>query len=184
MNIVSRILTLLGGIVLVIMIGLTCLSVAGRLLNGMLHASDTALAQYLLDFGVGPINGDFEMVEVGMAFAVFAFLPLCHLNGGHARVDVFADLLPRRAKRCITVSVETAFALVLCLIAVQLFDGMLSKRDTGQTSFLLEFPIWWGYLLASLGAVVLALVGISRFWQIVILRLPIEDAAASRDKGE
>jgi hypothetical protein len=55
---------------------------------------------------------------------------------------------------------EIAFALVLILIAVKLGDGMLSKIKNGETSFLLEFPVWWAYAASLVAAIVAAIVGI------------------------
>jgi len=70
----------LGGLMLVALILLTCVSVLGRKLNDTLHGmvSDGILvgpARWLLDAGIGAINGDFELIEAGIAFSIFAF---CH----------------------------------------------------------------------------------------------------------
>ena len=90
----ARRLALLGGVVLLGLIGLTCVSIMGRQLAGILNgttmqqvAPDWALA--LLALGIGPVLGDYEVVELGMAIAIFCFLPYCHLTFGHARVDLF-----------------------------------------------------------------------------------------------
>ncbi len=164
MAFLARKMAILGGIVLGLLILLVCISVAGRTLNGFLHTvlSPVApdLAQALLDTGVGPINGDFELVEAGIAFAIFAFLPLCQITGGHATVDIFTNLLPLRANRGLRMVTEIVFAAVLILIAWRLFEGMLSKMSYGETTFLLQFPIWWAYAASFAGAVVAALVGV------------------------
>lgn len=164
MAFLARKMAILGGIVLGLLILLVCISVAGRTLNGFLHTvlSPVApdLAQALLDTGVGPINGDFELVEAGIAFAIFAFLPLCQITGGHATVDIFTNLLPLRANRGLRMVTEIIFAAVLVLIAWRLFEGMLSKMSYGETTFLLQFPIWWAYAASFAGAVVAALVGV------------------------
>ena len=52
------------------------------------------------------------------------------------------------------------FALVLVLIAAQLFGGLQSKLRSGQTTFLLEFPVWWSYAASMLGATVAVLVAV------------------------
>lgn len=162
---VARALAWLGGAVLVAMIALTCLSVLGRSLNSALNSDVLQsrmpdLSNALLATGVGPINGDFELVEAGMAFAIFAFLPLCQLHGGHASVDIFTSRLPLRANRLLRMMIEMAFAAVLVIIAWQLFEGMESKRSSGQTTFLLQFPVWWAYAASLCGAVVTALVSV------------------------
>lgn len=157
-------MAILGGSVLTLLILIVCASVLGRVMNGVLHGPieviSPAVSKFFLDLGVGPINGDFELVEAGVAFAIFAFLPLCQLTGGHATVDVFAAAFPRKLNRFLAVLFELAFAAVLILIAVQLFDGMMSKRRYGETTFLLQFPIWWAYAASLFGAVVAALVGV------------------------
>lgn len=161
----ARLFAQLGGLVLVALIVLTCLSIAGRLLNGLLHshwfeANAPEISESLIAWGVGPINGDFELVEAGMAFAIFAFLPLCQLRGAHAAVDIFTSRLPQRIDRLLTALIDIVFAVVLVLIAWQLFEGTLSKQKTGQTTFSLEFPLWWAYALSLSAAVVAAIVSV------------------------
>ena len=161
----ARGFAILGGLVLTALIVVTCLSVAGRSLSSLLNG-DVArslapgLADAVLAAGVGPVDGDFELVEAGMAFAIFAFLPLCQLAGSHASVDVFTAALPLRANRALRAIVELVFAAALVLIAVQLFAGMQSKRGSGQTTLLLQYPVWWGYAACVPGAVAAALVSV------------------------
>jgi TRAP-type C4-dicarboxylate transport system permease small subunit len=161
----SRGFAYLGGVMLSALILITCLSVVGRKLNEVLHGmvADGVLvapAQWLLDVGVGVIKGDFELIEAGIAFSIFAFLPLCQITGGHASVDIFTDKLPLRVNRVLRAVIEMVFAAVLVLIAVQLASGMLSKLRSGQTTFLLQFPLWWAYALSLTGAVAAAVVGV------------------------
>ena len=125
----ARIMAILGGIMLVALIALTCASIAGRLINGGLHSDLVqglvpGLAGWLLDLGVGPVNGDFELVEAGVAFSIFAFLPLCQITSGHASVDIFTGALPRRLNRALGMVIELVFAAVLVLItAILAVDG-------------------------------------------------------------
>ena len=162
---IARFFALLGGLVLSALILMVCLSIVGRILNTLMHsdlAQSTmpAVASAVLAAGVGPINGDFELVEAGMAFAIFAFLPLCQLHGAHASVDIFTSKLPRKLDRLLRAITEAVFAAVLVLIAWQLFQGTLSKRNSGQTTFLIEYPLWWAYALCLTGATAAALVAV------------------------
>ncbi len=161
----SRVMAYLGGLMLVFLVILTCLSIAGRSMNSILHsellqATVPTLANGLLALGVGPINGDFEVVEAGMAFSIFAFLPLCQITGGHASVDIFTSRMSKRVNRGLLWITDLLFAIVLIIIAVQLGAGMLSKLRSGQTTFLLEFPVWWAYALSLIGSVIAAAVSI------------------------
>lgn len=162
---VARLFALLGGSALSLLIVLTCASVVGRALNTILHNdffqnSAPGLAKSLLATGVGPINGDFEMVEAGMAFAIFAFLPLCQLQFAHASVDVFTRLLPERINRALRAVIEVVFAACIVLIAVQLTAGMVSKFRSGQTSLLLQYPIWWSYAVSTVAVWVVAFIAV------------------------
>ncbi len=160
----SRLMAVAGGLVLCLLILLTCASVIGRMLNTFLHGRVEAIAPefsaWALGLGIGPIYGDFEIVEAGVAFAIFAFMPLCQYSNGHAFVDIFTSKLSGRANRILAMIIEIIFASVLILIAVQLFDGMISKRRFGETTFLLQFPVWWSYAASLFAAVVAALVGV------------------------
>ena len=176
----SRAMAYLGGVMLTFLIILTTLSIIGRSMNGVLHSDAIVslmpdLARWLIDVGIGPINGDFELIEAGVAFSVFAFLPLCQITGGHAAVDIFTSRLSPRADRILQMLIDMLFALVLVLIAVQLSAGMMSKLRSGQTSLLLEFPVWWGYALCMFGAVTGAFVSV----YIAVLR--IASAATGQD---
>ena len=161
----SLVMAYLGGIMLVGLILLTCVSVIGRSLNGVLHSDFIeglmpGVATALLGMGIGPINGDYELIEAGIAFSIFAFLPLCQISGAHATVDIFTAKLSDRNNRILRMIIEVVFAAVLVLIAMQLYEGMQSKMRSGQTTLLIEFPVWWGYRLSLIGARVAAAVAV------------------------
>ena len=75
---------IVGGIVLVAMTLMVVASVAGRAMIGL---------------GLGPVPGDFELVEVGVGIAIFYFLPWCYLRGGHATVDLLYMHMPAWFKK-------------------------------------------------------------------------------------
>ena len=161
----ARAMAIAGGIVLSLLIVLTCVSILGRILNGFFHSDfmesiAPGFAKWALDMGVGPITGDFELVESGVAFAIFAFIPLCQITAGHASVDIIANMLPGRVNRFMRMVIEITFAAVLVLIAWRLYEGMMSKKGYGETTFLLQFPIWWAYAASFVGAAVAALIGV------------------------
>lgn len=160
----ARVFAILGGIALSTLIIMTCVSIMGRSLNSFLHSDFVQafapdLANTLIGAGIGPINGDFELVEAGMAFTIFAFLPLCQIAGSHASVDIVTSKLPIAVNRFLRAVIEIIFAAILILIAVKLFEGMVSKRNSGQTTLLLQYPVWWGYAASVPGAIAAAVVG-------------------------
>lgn len=138
----SRVMAYLGGAVLTGLILMTCASVLGR------------------EIGLGPVTGDFEIIEAGIAFCIFAFLPLCQITAGHASVDIFTQTLSDRANRVLRFIADGLFAAVLVLIALRLASGTISKYGYGETTLLLQFPIWWAYAASLIGAVIAALVAV------------------------
>nr|WP_086016994.1 TRAP transporter small permease [Wenxinia marina] len=164
-TLIARVMALLGGLVLVALVILTCLSVIGRGLvtlghSDVLTGAAPGLAGWLNGTGVGPIPGDFELVEAGVAFAIFAFLPICQLRSGHATVDIFTNLMPGGIARTLVVFWEIVLALTLVLIAWRLYEGFSDKLRNGQTTFLLQFPVWWAYGASLIAASAAALVGV------------------------
>ena len=163
---ISRITSLIGGTILVGLTVLTCLSVAGRMLNSFLHLDGVQmavprLANRLIETGIGPITGDYELLEAGMACVIFAFLPLCQLQSGHASVNIFTDRLPKKIRAILICIAESSFALALILIAWQLGNGLGDKYRSHETTSLLEMPVWYGYAAALLMAYAAAFVALA-----------------------
>ncbi|MCA0873242.1 TRAP transporter small permease [Seohaeicola saemankumensis] len=161
----ARLTAIVGGLVLVALVVLTCVSVLGRGLNtvghsDLLQALSQGAADALLATGVAPVNGDFELVEAGIAFAVFSFLPICQLYGAHATVDVFTSVLPVRVNKWIMAFWEIVLTALVLLITWRLFAGMQSKMAYGETTFLLQFPVWWAYAASFAAACVASLVSL------------------------
>ena len=161
----AKLFAILGGVTLSFLIVLTCASVLGRSINSILNSDllqeyVPSLAALLLSTGVGPINGDFEIVEAGMAFAIFAFIPICQLTGSHASVEVFTSTLSARFNAVLRTVIEVVFAAVLVVFAWQLMQGGLRIYGNGTTTLLLEFPVWWSYAASSVAAWVAAFVGV------------------------
>jgi len=165
MNRLARLMAIIGGLVLVGLVVLTSVSVLGRGGNTFGHGDfltsvAPGLAEALINTGIGPVKGDFELVEAGIAFAIFAFLPLCQLHGGHATVDVFTSYLPGRINRVLVTFWEVILTAVIVLISWRLFAGLQGKFGNGEITYILQFPVWYAYAASFAASLVAALVGI------------------------
>lgn len=165
MDRLARFMAILGGLVLTLLIGLTCVSVLGRGLNTLghsafLNALSEGAANALINSGVGPVAGDFELVEAGISFTVFAFLPICQLRRGHATVDIFASFFPRGFNRFLEAFWEIALCAIMLLITWRLYVGMEDKIRYAETTFLLQFPVWWAFALSLMAAVIASIVSV------------------------
>ncbi len=152
----ARFTALIGGLVLVALVLMTTASIIGRTANNVLHSAFfqeklAGFSQSLIDMGVGEINGNYELLEAGIAFAIFSFLPVCQLYGSHASVDVFTSFLSDAVNRWIAAFWEVVLAAVIVLIIWRLYEGMQRYIGNGETTLFLQFPVWWAYA-ASFGA--------------------------------
>ena len=157
----AQTMALLGGVVLCALVLMVCTSVAGRGLADLAQTGALGgLGTWLLDRGVGPITGDFELVEAGMAFAIFAFLPLTQLNGAHATVDVFTSRFGPRVNHVLATFWSLVMAAVILLITWRLYVAMQDKLRYGETTYLIQFPIWWAYAASLVAAVATSIVSL------------------------
>jgi TRAP-type C4-dicarboxylate transport system permease small subunit len=89
-----------------------------------------------------PIPGDFELVQMATAVAVFSFLPYCQARRGNIVVDTFTTRLPARVNAVIDAFWDLVYAGMMGLITVCLVVGTLDHISNGQTTMVLQVPIW------------------------------------------
>lgn len=104
-----------------------------------------------------PVPGDFEIVEVAVAVAVFAFLPYCQLTGANVSADIFtAGAGPRwiAAFAVLASLVALAFAAVLFW---RMSLGLQDYREYEELTMVYQFPLWIAFIpiLVSLALLVL-----------------------------
>ena len=141
----ARLLAFAGGVCLVFIIVLTCASIVGR-------------AMLTLGLGFGPVPGDYELVEIAAGVAVFLFLPLCQLRKGHVTVDIFARWFGRRGLAVTDLVGNLLMSAAASVILWRLVAGLQDRLRSGEESFILGIPVWWGYALSLVGAVSFVLV--------------------------
>ncbi|MFQ6547934.1 TRAP transporter small permease [Aestuariibius sp. 2305UL40-4] len=163
----ARWLAYLGGVILVAVAIMVVASIIGR---------------RLIFAGLGPIPGDYELVEAGVGIAVFYFLPWCQLRRGHVTVDILVDTLPKRGKALFGFLGDSLIALAAGVIFWRFYLGFGEKfpyfseawRDRlamgykpffPETSYELEIPIWIIYGLALIGAAVFFVVSLYAVWR-------------------
>jgi TRAP-type C4-dicarboxylate transport system permease small subunit len=143
----SEAFALFGGLVLV---AIMLLEVASISLRGFYGA---------------PIPGDFEMVQIGCAVAVFAFLPWCAQRGGNIIVDAFTARLGVHSQAALDAASHALLGLLASLIAWRAAFGALDLLEYHDTTMVLGFPSWIGYVPATASAALLAAVAFHAAWQ-------------------
>ena len=157
---IARSAAIAGGIVLTALIILTTLSISGRSISKLMHTEWGAswfggVADWVIRSGIDEIKGTYELTEAGVAFAIFAFLPICQLYGAHATVDIFTSGLGDRVQRILKAFWEVVLTVTILFVTERLWDGMQRYLNNGETTLFLQFPVWWAYALAT-GAAILA----------------------------
>ena len=92
--------------------------------------------------GFGSINGDFELVQIGVALSVFCFLPLTQERRGNIMVDTFTTWLPLRVQRAMDAFWDFVYAGFMALTAWCLMNGARDALASGLTSAMLGLNLW------------------------------------------
>ena len=103
-----------------------------------------------------PINGDFEMVQMATAIAIFSFLPYSQARRGNIMVDTFTTWLPRGVTNIIDAFWDLVYAGMVGLMGVCLLTGTLEHLRSGQTTMLLQLIVWPALGLCAVLSLILA----------------------------
>ncbi len=139
---------LLGGLLLFLVVFLNSSSVVGGI------------------FG-SPIPGDFELTEMGVAIAVFAFLPYCQLTNANVTADIFtAKASPRWIALFGLISSLVAFMFSILLFWC-MTQGMIDRYNYQYTSAILLIRMWIPYVPVLFSWILLflaAIISIKEFY--------------------
>jgi TRAP-type C4-dicarboxylate transport system permease small subunit len=105
-----------------------------------------------------PLPGDFELVEMGVAVAVFMFLPYCQITDANVTADIFtagAGVRTQALFKLLSAMIALAFGVLLIW---RMYAGLLDYRQYVETTTILRIPIWYAYVpaLISLALLIVA----------------------------
>jgi TRAP-type C4-dicarboxylate transport system permease small subunit len=135
-----------GGLVLFALTLLTVTSVVGRVAFS------------------APIPGDFELVELGMAVAIFSFLPYCQIVRGNVIVDLFTTRASPRTRALLDAIGNLLYTAIAALLTWRVALGGLEIRSYHETTMVLQVPVWWGYVPAVIFLAFLTVVCAYTVW--------------------
>ena len=137
----------LGGLVLFALTLLTVISVVGRVAVS------------------APIQGDFELVELGMAVAIFSFLPYCQVVRGNVIVDLFTTRASLRTRALLDGIGNLLYTAIAALLTWRVALGGMEIRSYHETTMVLQVPVWWGYVPAVIFLAFLTVVCAYTVWR-------------------
>lgn len=134
--------SLFGGFVFLALTAMSLISIVGRKLFNL------------------PVPGDFELMQMGCAFASAAFFPYCQMIRGHVRVDFFTSKIPPAVKAALNFVAAFLVGLFGALIAWRAAAGAITAYASGETSTILGWPVWIAQALMVPSFVLLAAAGV------------------------
>lgn len=107
-----------------------------------------------------PFIGDLDLTQMGVAAAVFMFLPYCQLYRHNVTADIFTTGLSVRGRRRLDALASAVALLVAALLLWRMTQGLIDQKAYRLASTILQLPIWWAYvpIVISLALLVLAAV--------------------------
>lgn len=139
---IARWMAYLGGVILVALTLATCVSIIGRELGKV-------------GIGPGPIRGIFELTQIGIGAAIFAFLAYCIYNRGQATVDLLEPFFGKLGNRALDFAADALMLVAVSVVTWRLYLGMQDKLNSyfPETTTILEFPLWLAFAFALVGLI-------------------------------
>jgi TRAP-type C4-dicarboxylate transport system permease small subunit len=103
------------------------------------------------------LPGDFEMVQMAVALAIFSFLPYTQLRRGNMLVDTFTIRLPPRVLAAIDAFWDIVYAGAAALLGWRLAVGAADAITSRTSTMVLGLPVGWAIMACAAMAVLLAL---------------------------
>jgi len=105
-----------------------------------------------------PVPGDFEMVELGVAVAVFGFLPYCQITGSNVTADIFTSNASPRWVALFSLLAALVAAFFSVILIWRMSDGLMSYLEYEEVTTILNIPVWIVFppILVSLGLLIVA----------------------------
>jgi TRAP-type C4-dicarboxylate transport system permease small subunit len=141
----TRGLAILSGLILVAMTVMEVVSVTIRSVLG------------------APIPGDFELVQIGTAVAVFGVLPYCHM----LKSNFIVDFVLAKAPAGVRFGFDALGGLILAVIAGvltwRMYLGGVELREAGETTLVLGIGVWTAFPAIVVALVLLTAVSVYHF---------------------
>jgi TRAP-type C4-dicarboxylate transport system permease small subunit len=112
-----------------------------------------------------PIAGDVELTQLGVALAISLCLPWAQLHGANIIVDFFTQAMHERSRRRLDAVGALLLAAMCALLSWRTSVGALAVREAGETSMILDLPMWWIYAALAPGLALTALIALVQAWR-------------------
>jgi TRAP-type mannitol/chloroaromatic compound transport system permease small subunit len=137
----SKTVAVAGGLIFVVLVVMSIVSIVGRKLFSVV------------------VPGDFEVLQMGAAFASATFFAYCHMIHGDVKVDFFTQYLAPRKVAVLDATGSLLIGLFGALLAWRTAVGAVSLYETHETSMILGWPVWVAQALMVPSFMLMSIVG-------------------------
>jgi TRAP-type C4-dicarboxylate transport system permease small subunit len=107
-----------------------------------------------------PIQGDVELTQFGIAFAIALFLPWAQLRGSNIIVDFFTQRARARTIALLDAFGSLLLAAMVGVLSLRAASGAFAVHGAHETTMILELPMWWTYAVLAPGLALTALIAL------------------------
>ncbi len=117
-----------------------------------------------------PVQGDVEMVQMGIALSLSLCLPWCQWRGGNILVDFFTQHASEKTVSRLDAVGCVMLTLMYAVLSWRSAVGAADAYQSFEATMILGLPMWWAYACLSPGLALAALVSLCQAWQLALGR--------------
>jgi TRAP-type C4-dicarboxylate transport system permease small subunit len=111
-----------------------------------------------------PIQGDVELVQLGMAIAISLCIAWCQLKSANIVVDFFTQKAPPSVNRALDGLGCLMLAVMYGVLSVRTLYGAFDVFEAFERSALLDLPAWWTYAWLAPGLALACVIALVQAW--------------------
>jgi TRAP-type C4-dicarboxylate transport system permease small subunit len=117
-----------------------------------------------------PLQGDVEIVQMGIALSLSLCLPWCQWRGGNILVDFFTQHASEKTVSRLDAVGCVMLTLMYAVLSWRSAVGAADAYQSFEATMILGLPMWWAYACLSPGLALAALVSLCQAWQLALGR--------------
>ena len=113
-----------------------------------------------------PLQGDVEIVQMGIALSLSLCLPWCQWRGSNILVDFFTQSASPQAVSRLDALGSLLLALMYAVLSWRSAAGAAVAYESFEATMILGLPMWWAYACLAPGLALAAFVALFQAWQL------------------
>jgi TRAP-type C4-dicarboxylate transport system permease small subunit len=107
-----------------------------------------------------PLQGDVELVQLGIALSISLCIAWCQVRGGNIIVDFFTQKVRASVNRFLDGLGALMLSVMYGLLSVRTLYGALAVYSSNETTPTLDLPGWWTYACLAPGLALAAVIAL------------------------